>query len=111
MSPPHGERRRPTDRVGPTGTNDASNRVRSSAVQDPDNKSDAPTAPWHSEVGDLLAQAAILCIQHGLDVDTFMKGAWSAYVEARPGMRDYLEEMQLRNQLEELRKLGRVGEA
>ena len=67
--------------------------------------------PWHTEVGDLLAQAAILCVQHGLDVDTFMKGAWSAYVEARPGMRDYLEEMQLRNQLDELRKLGRVGEA
>jgi hypothetical protein len=66
---------------------------------------------WHTEVGDLLAQAAILCVQHGLDVDTFMKGAWSAYVEARPGMRDYLEEMQLRNQLDELRKLGRVGEA
>lgn len=66
---------------------------------------------WHEEVGDLLAQAAILCVQHGLDVDTFMKGAWSAYVEARPGLRDYIEEMQLRNQLEEIRKLGRMGEA
>ena len=67
--------------------------------------------PWHAEVGDLLAQAAILCVQHGLDVDTFMKGAWSAYVEARPGLRDYLEEMQLRNQLDELRKLDRIGKA
>ena len=66
---------------------------------------------WHSEVGDLLAQAAILCVAHGLDVDTFMKGAWSAYVEARPGLKDYIEEMQLRNQLDELRKLGRLGEA
>ena len=72
---------------------------------------DASLKPWHAEVGDLLAQAALLCVQHGLDVDTFMKGAWSAYVEARPGLRDYLEEMQLRNQLEELRKLGRMGEA
>lgn len=67
--------------------------------------------PWHAEVGDLLAQAAILCVQHGLDVDTFMKGAWSAYVEARPGLKDYIEEMQLRNQLDEIRKLGRMGEA
>lgn len=67
--------------------------------------------PWHAEVGDLLAQAAILCVQHGLDVDTFMKGAWSAYVEARPGLKDYIEEMQIRNQLEELRKLGRMAEA
>ena len=67
--------------------------------------------PWHAEVGDLLAQAAILCVQNGLDVDTFMKGAWSAYVEARPGLKDYIEEMQLRNQLDEIRKLGRMGEA
>jgi hypothetical protein len=67
--------------------------------------------PWHAEVGDLLAQAAILCVAHGLDVDTFMKGAWSAYVEARPGLKDYIEEMQLRTQLEEIRKLGRMGEA
>lgn len=66
---------------------------------------------WHTEVGDLLAQAAILCVAHGLDVDTFMKGAWSAYVEARPGLKDYIEEMQLRNQLDEIRKLGRMGEA
>lgn len=67
--------------------------------------------PWHAEVGDLLAQAAILCVAHGLDVDTFMKGAWSAYVEARPGFKDYIEELQLRNQLDEIRKLGRMGEA
>lgn len=66
---------------------------------------------WHAEAGDLLAEAAMLCVQHGLDVESFMKGAWSAYVEARPGLRDYLEEMQLRSQLEELRKLGRLGEA
>ena len=70
-----------------------------------------PTKPWHSEVGDLLAQAAILCVEHGLDVDTFMKGAWSAYVEARPGLREHLEELELREQIDELRKSGRVGEA
>ncbi len=80
-------------------------------IRRPVEETDERSQPWHSEVGDLLAQAAILCVQHGLDVDTFMKGAWSAYVEARPGMRDYLEEMQLRSQLDELRKLGRVGEA
>jgi hypothetical protein len=73
--------------------------------------SDHEQQPWHSEVGDLLAQAAMLCVEHGLDVDTFMKGAWSAYIEARPGLRDYLEEIQLRTQLDELRKLGRMGEA
>jgi hypothetical protein len=84
-------------------------------VQHPNKQIPVPPSeevkPWHAEVGDLLAQAAILCVAHGLDVDTFMKGAWSAYVEARPGLKDYIEEMQLRTQLEEIRKLGRMGEA
>ncbi len=76
----------------------------------------APTSataaqPWSAQVGELMAQAAALCVQHGIDVDSFMKGAWSAYVEARPGLREHLEEMQLRDQLEDLRKLGRVGAA
>lgn len=82
----------------------------------PNNKISQPRFPedtkeWHLEAGDLLAQAAILCVANGLDVDTFMKGAWSAYIEARPGLKDQLEEIQLRNQLEELRKLGRMAEA
>ena len=73
---------------------------------------DAPRLlPWQAEIARLLTQAAALCVQEGVDVDSFMKGAWSAYVEARPGMRDYLEELQLRDQLEEIRKLGRMAEA
>ena len=71
---------------------------------------DAPRQ-WQAEVGRLLAQAAALCVQQGIDVETFMKNAWSAYVEARPGMREHLEEMQLRDQLDEIRKAGRMGEA
>jgi hypothetical protein len=74
---------------------------------------EAEAAPlsWDIELGDLLLRAAILCIEQGLDVETFMRGAWSAYVEARPGMRDQIEEMQLIAQLDELRKAGRLGEA
>lgn len=72
---------------------------------------DAPRLPWQAEVGRLLTQAAELCVEQGVDVDNFMKGAWSAYVESRPGMREHLEEMQLRDQLEEIRKLGRMAEA
>jgi hypothetical protein len=69
------------------------------------------TMPWHAEVGQFLTQAAELCVEHGVDLESFMKGAWSAYVETRPGMRDYLEEMQLRDQLDEIRKLGHMGQA
>jgi len=72
---------------------------------------EAPGLPWQAEVGRLLAQAAAICAERGVDVDAFMKGAWSAYVESRPGMRDYLEEIQLRDQLAQLRKQGRMGQA
>lgn len=67
--------------------------------------------PWHAEVGQILTRAAQLCVEHGIDLDTFMRGAWSAYLEARPGMRDYLEEVQLRDQLDEIRKHGHMGQA
>ena len=67
--------------------------------------------PWPAEVADLLSRAAELCIDHGMDVDAFMRDAWSAYVDTRPGMREYLEELQLRNQLDELRKAGRIADA
>jgi hypothetical protein len=67
--------------------------------------------PWHALVSQLLSQAAALCIEHGVDVNAYMSGAWAAYVESRPGMRAELEEMQLRDQLDELRRLGRLASA
>lgn len=68
-----------------------------------------PEKPWPSEVSELLGKAAALCVEHGVDLDDWMRGAWTAYVESRPGYREYLEETQLKNQLEEMRKAGRVG--
>jgi hypothetical protein len=84
-----------------------------STVTQPNNSEPIEAAPpsWQAEVGRLLTQAAELCVQEGVDVDSFMKGAWSAYVETRPGLREHLEEMQLRDQLDEIRKLGRMAEA
>ena len=69
------------------------------------------TKIWQAEIERSLARAAELCVEHDLDVDTFMRGAWEAYVHARPGLRAYLEDLQLRAQLEEIRKSGRIGEA
>jgi hypothetical protein len=57
---------------------------------------------------DLLEQAAARC---DVDPDSFVRGAWAAYLDARPGMREHLEELHLRAQLEELRKDGRMGVA
>ena len=59
----------------------------------------------------MLAKAAALCVEHGMDLEAWMRGAWTSYVEARPGFREYLEEQQLKGQLDELRKAGRVGRA
>jgi hypothetical protein len=63
------------------------------------------------DVGELLARAAVECVHQGLGVEAFMARAWAAYVEARPGMREQLEDLQLRAQLEELRALDKIGKA
>jgi hypothetical protein len=46
-----------------------------------------------------------------VDVDTFVRLAWSAYLEARPGMKERLEEAHLRAQLEAMRQAGHMPQA
>ncbi|HUJ58898.1 MAG TPA: hypothetical protein VLX92_10410 [Kofleriaceae bacterium] len=55
-----------------------------------------------------LDQAGAAC---DVDVETFVRAAWSAYLKARPGLKEYLEDLQLRAQLEELRRNGHIGQA
>lgn len=62
-----------------------------------------------AEISQLLAKAAIKCVELDIDVDTFMRGAWSAYVEARPGMRERLEELRLARHLAYMRHKGRLA--
>ena len=66
---------------------------------------------WQNEVSELLARAAKLCADNGAEMDSFVSGAASAYLEARPGMREYLEEMELRATLEKMRERGRIATA
>jgi hypothetical protein len=40
-----------------------------------------------------------------------MKDAWSAYVDAQPGLREHIADMQLLAQLTELRQTGKIGQA
>ncbi len=70
-----------------------------------------PAKPWPAVVSELLAKAAALCVDHGVDLEQFMRGAWTAYVEGRPGYREFLEEQELIGQLEELRNAGKIGQA
>lgn len=46
-----------------------------------------------------------------VDADTFMRLAWTAYLAARPGMKERLEEAQLRAQLEAMRQAGHMPQA
>jgi len=69
------------------------------------------TKAWQHEVSELLARAARLCVDHDVDMDPFVRGAYSAYLEARPGMREWLEEQQLKAALDEMRRGGRIANA
>jgi len=56
----------------------------------------------------LLSQAARNC---DTDPDAFVRRAWLAYLDAHPGMREHLEDLQLRAQLEHLRNSGLMARA
>ncbi|HVV84472.1 MAG TPA: hypothetical protein VHE35_15495 [Kofleriaceae bacterium] len=58
-----------------------------------------------------LHEAAEAAVQAGVELEPWMQACWAAYVEHRPGLRQHLEDVQLANQLEELRQRGQVGQA
>jgi hypothetical protein len=62
-------------------------------------------------LNEVLRQAPQLAAARGLDGETFKRAAYDAYLDARPGLREQLEDKQLRAQLRKLRKLGLVGSA
>jgi hypothetical protein len=63
------------------------------------------------EIATLLERAAQLAAANGINGDAFKRAAWNAYLDARPGLREELEDRQLRAQLRKLRKRGLVGSA
>ena len=65
--------------------------------------------PDHVEAA--LAEAARLTLDDEISLDDFVSAAWSAYVDARPGMRERLEEVQLDRRVAQMRKLGKVAQA
>jgi hypothetical protein len=72
---------------------------------------DPMLTPSPLELDTLLARAAELAAKNDLDLDEFVRAAWSAFVDARPGLRQQLEDKQLRSELRKLRKRGLVGTA
>jgi len=67
--------------------------------------------PWQEEASELIARAAELCVEHDVDLEVFVRGAYSSYLEAKPGMREELRDRQLAQQIDELRRAGRLASA
>jgi len=58
-----------------------------------------------------LIDAARAAATSGTSLEDWMAEAWNAFMEARPGLREQLADLQLLAQLEELRTSGRIGNA
>ena len=70
-----------------------------------------PPEAWLQELAMLLEQAASLAAANGLEGEVFKRAAWNAFLDAKPGLRQQLEDKQLRAELRKLRKRGLVGSA
>lgn len=68
------------------------------------------TAPGR-DVVQLIRRAAQLAAERGVDSDLFMQAAWAACLDARPGLREQLEDKELRKELRKLRKRGLIAAA
>ncbi len=67
------------------------------------------TSETDSPVRTLLAAAAVASLGDDVALDEFMRAAWLAYTEARPGLRDALEERAMRAQFDDLRARGQLA--
>ena len=57
----------------------------------------------------LLESAASASVEAELALDDFMRAAWSAYTDARPGLRAGLEVQAMRARLDDLRARGQLA--
>ena len=70
-----------------------------------------PTVDAGVSTRDQLAAAARASIDAEITVEAFMHAAYAAYMEARPGLQEYLEDRAMRGQLAKLRESGKLASA
>jgi hypothetical protein len=63
------------------------------------------------DLAGLLRDAAEVAASEEIPSDAFMAVAWQSYLAAHPGMREQLEDKELRSQLKKLRKRGLIASA
>lgn len=60
---------------------------------------------------ELLTRAAEAAVASGVELETFMNAAWTAFMDQRPGLREHLEHQHMVEQLEALRAQGKLAQA
>ena len=68
-----------------------------------------PVADAGESTRELLAGAARASIDAEITVEAFMRAAYAAYMDSRPGLQEYLEDRAVRAQIAELRQRGQVA--
>jgi hypothetical protein len=63
------------------------------------------------DIVDGLSSLARRAVDEGCELNQFMEAAWDAYVAARPGLREHLEDLKVLAGIEEMRRRGLVPEA
>ena len=85
---------------------------RTAPVQEPGlGDSEPEAAAPKTELSALLEHAGQVAAKMDIELEAWMQAAWSAYVDARPGLREHLEDMQMMAQITAMRQRGRVGQA
>jgi hypothetical protein len=67
-----------------------------------------PTNPI-AELREVLGRAASQAVREGVDLDDFMRFAWQSYMDAKPGLREQLEDLRISAEIAAMRQLGKVG--
>lgn len=75
----------------------------------PISEESAPEPSTLEQLDAHLQAAAFAAAASGVNLDEFMRQAWSAYVDSRPGLREHIADSQLVQQIQELRSAGKVG--
>jgi hypothetical protein len=70
-----------------------------------------PRDTWIRELHKLLSRAAALAVENDVDNEAFLRGAFAAYLDAQPGLREALEDQHIVAELAALREAGRVAQA
>jgi len=70
-----------------------------------------PDSESFAEVERLLDEAAKLAARHGLPTEAFMAAAWKHCLDSHPGLREEIEDKELKSELKKLRKRGLVASA